>query len=102
MNILTTYFTASHLFTFVCEGMMYIAFNSVTLFTILYLRFLNCAKDVSTFTAQPTILELSRRVLLIEMMVVYVSQSKKLLQSLCLFTFNIFYVQNFQTPDRAH
>ena len=47
----------SCLFTFVREGMMYIKFNSVTLFTVLYSRFLNCAKDVSTFTAQPTILE---------------------------------------------
>ena len=47
MNILTTYFTASHLFTFIHEGMMYLEFNSVTLFTILYSRFLNCAKDVS-------------------------------------------------------
>ena len=58
MNILTTYFTASRLFTFVCEGMMYVEFNSVTLFTILYSRFLNCAKDVSKVTAQPTILKL--------------------------------------------
>ena len=33
MNILT----ASHLFTFVCEGMMHAEFNSVTLFTILWL-----------------------------------------------------------------
>ena len=57
MNILTTYFTASRLFTFVREGMMYVEFNSVTLFTVLYLRFLNCAKDVSRVTAQPTILE---------------------------------------------
>ena len=44
-------------FTFVREGMMYVEFNSVTLFTILYSRFLNCAKDVSKVTAQPTILE---------------------------------------------
>ena len=50
MNILTIYFTASHLH-------LYIEFNSVTLFTVLYLRFLNCAKDVSKVTAQPTILE---------------------------------------------
>ena len=57
MNILTTYFTASRLFTFVCEGMMYVKFNSVTLFTVLYSRFLNCAKDVSKVTPQPTILE---------------------------------------------
>ena len=57
MNILTTYFTVSHLFTFVREGMMYVEFNSVTLFTVLYSRFLNCAKDVSKVTAQPTILE---------------------------------------------
>ena len=56
MNILTTYFTASRLFTFVREGMMYVEFNSVTLFTVLYSRFLNCAKDVSKVTAQPTIL----------------------------------------------
>ena len=54
MNILTT----SRLFTFIREEIMYIEFNSVTLFTVLYSRFLNCAKDVSTFTAQPTILEL--------------------------------------------
>ena len=58
MNILTIYFIASRLFTFVREGMMYVEFNSVTLFTVLYLRFLNCAKDVSKVTAQPTILEL--------------------------------------------
>ena len=58
MNILTTYFTARRLFTFVREGMMYVEFNSVTLFTVLYSRFLNCAKDVSKVTAQPTILEL--------------------------------------------
>ena len=58
MNILTTYFTASCLFTFVREGMMYVEFNSVTLFTVLYSRFLICAKDVSKVTAQPTILEL--------------------------------------------
>ena len=57
MIILTTYFTVSRLFTFVREGMMYIEFNSVTLFTVLYSRFLNCAKDVSKVTAQPTILE---------------------------------------------
>ena len=38
--------------------MMYVEFNSVTLFTVLYSRFLNCAKDVSKVTAQPTILEL--------------------------------------------
>ena len=35
MNILTTYFTASRLFTFVRKGMMYVEFNSVTLFTVL-------------------------------------------------------------------
>ena len=58
MNILTTYFTASRLFTFVREGMMYVEFNSVALFTVLYSRFMNCAKDVSKVTAQPTILEL--------------------------------------------
>ena len=57
MDILTTYFTASHLFTFAREGIMYEEFNSVTLFTVLYSRFLNCAKDVSKITAQPTILE---------------------------------------------
>ena len=45
------------MFTFVREGMMYVEFNSVTLFTVLYSRFLNCAKDVSKVTAQPTILE---------------------------------------------
>ena len=57
MNILTPYFTASSLLTFVREGMMNVDFNSVTLFTVLYLRFLNCAKDMSTFTAQRTILQ---------------------------------------------
>ena len=57
MNILTTYFTVSRLFTFVREEMMYVEFDSVTLFTVLYLQFLNCAKDVSKVTAQPTILE---------------------------------------------
>ena len=57
MNILTIYFIASHLFTFVREGMMYVEFNSVTLFTVLYSRFLHCAKDVSKVTAHPTILE---------------------------------------------
>ena len=57
MNILTIYFTASRLFTFVREGMMYLEFNSITLFTVLYWRFLNCAKDVSKVTVQPTILE---------------------------------------------
>ena len=50
-------FTVSCLFTFVREGMMYVELNSVTLFTVLYSRFLNCAKDVSKVTAQPTILE---------------------------------------------
>ena len=34
MNILTTSFTANRLFTFVREGMMYVEFNSVTLFPI--------------------------------------------------------------------
>ena len=53
MNILTV----SRLFTFVREGMMYVEFNSVTLFSVLYSRFLNYAKDVSKVTAQPTILE---------------------------------------------
>ena len=53
----TFYFTVSGLFTFVRVGMMYVEFNSVTLFTVLYSRFLNCAKDVSKVTAQPTILE---------------------------------------------
>ena len=53
MNILT----ANHLFTFVCEGMIYVEFNSVSLFTVLYSQFLNCAKDVSKVTVQPTILE---------------------------------------------
>ena len=52
------YFTVGCLFTFVRKRMMYIEFNSVTLFTILYLRFLNCTKDMSKVTAQPTILEL--------------------------------------------
>ena len=53
MNILT----ARRLFTFVREGTMYAEFNSVALFTVLYSRFKHCAKDVSTFTAQRTILE---------------------------------------------
>ena len=45
----------SCLFTFVREGMMCIEFNSVILFTVLYSQFLNCAKDVSKVTVQPTI-----------------------------------------------
>ena len=57
MNILTSYFTASRLFTFVRRILMYVEFNSVALFTVLYSRFMNCAKDVSKVTAQPTILE---------------------------------------------
>ena len=57
MNILTTYFTVNRLFTFVRKGMMYVEFNSITLITVLYSRFLNYAKDVSKVTAQPTILE---------------------------------------------
>ena len=57
MNILTIYFTAGRLFTFVREGMMYLEFNSVTLFTVLYSCFLNCTKSVSKVTAQPNILE---------------------------------------------
>ena len=57
MNMLTIYFIESRLFTFVREWMMYVEFNGVTLFTVLYWRFLNCAKDVSKVTAQPTILE---------------------------------------------
>ena len=32
-------------------------FQQRALFTVLYSRFKHCAKDVSTFTAQPTILE---------------------------------------------
>ena len=36
MNILTTYFTASRLFTFVREGMMYVEFNSVALFSSIF------------------------------------------------------------------
>ena len=36
---------------------MHAEFNSVVLFTVLYSQFLNCAKDVSKVTAQPTILE---------------------------------------------
>ena len=36
---------------------MHAEFNSVVLFTALYLRFQHCAKDMSMFTAQPTILE---------------------------------------------
>ena len=59
MNILTIYFIESRLFTFVREWMMYVEFNGITLFTVLYWRFLNCAKDVSKVTAQPTILEYS-------------------------------------------
>ena len=45
------------MFTFVHEGTMYVEFNSVTLFAVLYTRFLNWTKDVSKVTAQPTILE---------------------------------------------
>ena len=51
------YFTASCLFTFVCQGTMHAEFNSVVLFTVLYSRFQHCAKDLSNVTAQPTILE---------------------------------------------
>ena len=51
------YFTSSYLFTFVREGTMYTEFNSVVLFTVLYLRFQHCAKGVSKVTAQRTILE---------------------------------------------
>ena len=58
MNILT----ARRLFTFVREGTMYAEFNSVALFTVLYSRFKHCAKDVSTFTAQRTILEYNHNV----------------------------------------
>ena len=47
MNILTTYFSASCFFTFVCKGTMYVEFNSVTLCAVLYTRFVNCTKDVS-------------------------------------------------------
>ena len=54
MNILTT--TATCLFTFVCEGMMYVKFNSITLFAILYSLFQNCIKDIMV-NAHPTILE---------------------------------------------
>ena len=57
------YFTVSCLFTFVREGMMYVEFNSVTLFTVLYSRFLNCAKDVFKVTAQPTILKSDNKAL---------------------------------------
>ena len=57
------YFTTNHLFTFVREGMIYVEFNSVTLFTVLYSRFLNCAKDMSKVTAHPTILEYVTQVL---------------------------------------
>ena len=57
MNILTTNFTTSCLFTFVSEGTMCTAFNSVILFTVLYSRFKHCTKDVSKVTAQRTILE---------------------------------------------
>ena len=60
MNILTTYFTASCLFTFLREGMMHAEFNSVVLSTILYSRFKHCAKDVSKVTAQRTVLEFNK------------------------------------------
>ena len=62
MNILTTYFTVSCLFTFVHQGMMYTEFNSYFIYPIqhiLYTLFQNCAKDVSTVTAQHTILNIS-------------------------------------------
>ena len=36
---------------------MHAEFNSVVLFTVLYSRFQHCAKGVSTFPAQPAILE---------------------------------------------
>ena len=36
---------------------MYVEFNNVTLFAVLYTLFLNCVKDVSKVTVQPTILE---------------------------------------------
>ena len=51
------YFTASYLFTFVCEGTMHTEFNSVVLFTVPYWRFQHCAKDMFKVTAQHTILE---------------------------------------------
>ena len=54
MNILTTYLTASCLFTFVRQGTMYTEFNSITF--VLYTQFQNCAKDVSMVTAQHIIL----------------------------------------------
>ena len=38
---------------------MHIELNSVTLFTILSLRFKNCAKDVSMVAVQTAILEIA-------------------------------------------
>ena len=55
--ILTTYITASCLFTFVWQGMFHVEFNSVVLFTILYSLFCNYAEDMSMVTVQPSILE---------------------------------------------
>ena len=57
MNILTTYFTVSHLFTFVREGTMHAEFNNIILFTVLYSWFQHCIKDMSKVTAQHIILE---------------------------------------------
>ena len=45
------YSTMSCLFTFVHKGMMHAEFNSIILFTVLYLRYQHCAKDVSMVTA---------------------------------------------------
>ena len=51
------YFTTSCLLTFECEGTMHAEFNIVVSFTVLYLQFQHCAKDMSKVTAQPFILE---------------------------------------------
>ena len=41
------------------KGTMHAQFNSIVLFTVLYLRFQHCTKDVSKVTVQRTILEYS-------------------------------------------
>ena len=73
MNILTV----SHLFTFVHEGTMHAEFNSVILFTVLYLRFQHCAQDLPKVTAQHNILEFDLYNVLKAML--NPKQSKKLL-----------------------
>ena len=57
LHIIYVLFYCDFLFTFVRQGTVHAEFNSVVLFTVLYSRLQHCAKDVFTFTAQPTILE---------------------------------------------